>query len=87
MSINQVGLKTPMPKLRSWKRPRLVRTAAPGFVRNPLKDLPRNMACPCKSGRKWKVCCLPVTHPYVREEALPAYQEVLNQALAGDWAW
>lgn len=30
----------------------------PGFDWNPLLDLPKNRPCPCRSGAKFKQCCL-----------------------------
>lgn len=30
----------------------------PGYSWNPLLKIPRNMACPCKSGKKFKACHL-----------------------------
>lgn len=32
-------------------------TLLPGWQWNPLLKLPANQKCPCKSGRKFKVCC------------------------------
>lgn len=29
----------------------------PGWTHNPLLRLPRNKECPCRSGKKFKVCC------------------------------
>jgi hypothetical protein len=31
----------------------------PGFVWNPLRKLPPNSLCPCRSRKKFKKCCLP----------------------------
>ncbi len=36
-----------------------------GYSRNPLLGLPRNDPCPCRSGKKYKVCCLPLQAQYI----------------------
>ncbi len=66
---------------------REARTSLKGWAPNPLMQLPRNMQCPCKSGKKWKACCLPLTKPYVLEINAHAYHEAKCAALSGDWAW
>jgi len=43
------------------------REPIPGFARNPLLTLPRNQACPCRSGKKFKRCCLKVIPGVVTE--------------------
>ena len=58
-----------------------------GFVWNPLLKLPRNMACPCKSGKKWKVCCLPVTKHVIPRDAFDEYQKTHDEAMTGAKAW
>lgn len=40
----------------------------PGYTWNPLRTLPRNNACPCRSGKKFKACCLNSLAPVVTEE-------------------
>ncbi len=62
-------------------------TPGKGFTHNPLLGLPRNMACPCASGLKFKRCCLSDTQPYILLEALPEYKEAMATALAGEKAW
>lgn len=52
----------------------------PGFVWNPLRTLPRNMRCPCRSGRKFKACCLPNLPPAVSEEDAKGYREQMSKA-------
>lgn len=29
----------------------------PASMRNPFRDYPRNLVCPCASGKKFKKCC------------------------------
>lgn len=45
----------------------------PGYVWNPLQKYPRNLFCPCTSGKKFKKCCLskmPLTVKAEDEETL-----------------
>lgn len=42
----------------------------PGFIRNPLLAFPRNELCPCKSGKKFKKCHLPVLPWYIEDPKL-----------------
>lgn len=60
---------------------------AKGWKRNPLLGLQRNMACPCKSGKKWKVCCMPLTRAYIPEPFFEEYAYAHRAAERGDWAW
>ncbi len=66
-----------------------VRASVPkkGWVWNPLKGLPRNLACPCGSGQKFKKCCLALTNDCIPEDALPAYHRTLELALVGKASW
>lgn len=77
--------EAPRPKLISGRR--LARHPKAGWCRNPLMGLPRNMSCPCFSGKKFKVCCLPLTHEYIPGEALEAYRTTCADALQGVWCW
>jgi hypothetical protein len=47
----------------------------PGWEWNPLKTLPRNMKCPCKSGVKFKHCCLNKLAKFVTERDATMYRE------------
>lgn len=58
-----------------------------GHTWNPLVRLPRNMQCPCFSGKKFKKCCLPVTPKIIAKEVLKNYLEVEALALLGKKAW
>src|SRR5665213_1674831 len=51
----------------------------PGFTGNPLCKLPRNSPCPCRSGRKFKTCCLSTLIPAVRIEDAKKYQEQIDR--------
>jgi uncharacterized protein YchJ len=58
---------------------------AKGFVRNPLwQAFERNDKCPCGSGLKWKKCCEPLTHIYIKEEHLQAYESAMEKAKRGE---
>lgn len=54
-------LKQAQAKRLSQARPKgsVVMAPLPGFTWNPLTTLPRNRQCPCLSGQKFKLCCLP----------------------------
>lgn len=74
-----------MPKEPSPER--VVYFLKKGWVHNPLMDLPVNMKCPCGSNRKFKKCCLPLTHRYIRETDRSSYEHAKKNALAGEKAW
>lgn len=57
------------------------------MVANPLLSLPRNMACPCGSGDKFKKCCRDLTKRYVRKDALEEYRSTWEAAMSGEVAW
>lgn len=52
--------ETPQPSTTHRQQPehKMVRGLLPGYQWNPMRQLPRNMPCPCRSGRKFKRCCL-----------------------------
>jgi hypothetical protein len=51
----------------------------PGFQWNPLLTLPRNRACPCLSGKKFKVCCLGRLPKVVPEKLATEYREQMRK--------
>jgi uncharacterized protein YchJ len=65
----------------------------PGFVQNPLSQVPVNSLCPCQSGKKFKKCCRPTIHRYIPSnlqarmfqkpvlEQFGIYREYHNQCL------
>lgn len=57
------------------------------FARNPLRDLPRNILCPCGSKLKFKKCCLPYTQEYIAKAVLHHYEAIKVLALEGGVAW
>lgn len=53
-----------------------------GFVRNPLLGLPRNEPCPCRSGKKFKACCLPTIAEqafYIPENVAASYEKAMHE--------
>jgi len=58
-----------------------------GLSTNPITKLPRNMRCPCHSGKRFKACCLLDTPPYVPTENLEIWDATYRSAMAGDQAW
>lgn len=50
-----------------------------GYAWNPLRQIPRNNPCPCRSGRKFKACCLNTLPPVVPEKAAEIYREQMNR--------
>lgn len=50
----------------------------PGFQYNPLTKFPRNNPCPCRSGKKFKVCCLSKLPPVVSNEEAAKYTEQMK---------
>lgn len=49
-----------------------------GFTYNPLLSLPRNMFCPCESGKKFKSCHLPTMPRYVTHELAAEYSKSIK---------
>lgn len=50
-----------------------------GYVWNPLIGLPRNQACPCMSGKKFKACCLKTMQRTIPAEKLDEYEAQMKQ--------
>lgn len=58
-------------------------------MRNPMLEYPRNLPCPCQSGKKFKKCCYLTMPEYVRkgdgkEEAaakILAYKRAYKRAM------
>lgn len=46
-------------KLAKKRARSMVRALKADYAYNPLLSLPRNSLCPCRSGEKFKRCCLP----------------------------
>lgn len=61
------------PQLKPGQR--LARKPKRGFAFNPLRALPRNSLCPCKSGKKFKSCHLRLLPEIVTEETAAKYRE------------
>jgi hypothetical protein len=59
--------------------PRCFRAPMPGFVWNPIRTYPRNNPCPCRSGQKFKACCLNRLPPAVPEELARQYREQMKK--------
>lgn len=53
--------------------------AAPGLTHNPLRTLPRNEPCPCRSGRKFKLCCLAKLPQMVPKHVADSYREQMRK--------
>lgn len=53
--------------------------AAPGYVRNPLRDYDRNAPCLCgRIGMKFKKCCLSSLPLFIPEAELADHEAVLR---------
>lgn len=50
-----------------------------GFAWNPLKSWPRNEACFCLSGKKFKKCCGPNLRECVAVDEAPKLQSLVDQ--------
>lgn len=57
------------------------------YVWNPCAGLPRNMLCPCFSGKKFKKCCGPDTPRIIARDDLKTWTETFAKALRGEQAW
>ncbi len=51
---------------------------SPGLTINPLLSIPRNLPCPCDSGRKYKKCHLPTMPYYISQSLAATYQKAMN---------
>jgi len=58
---------------------RMAMSPKPGFIWNSLKKLPRNMPCPCQSGKKFKACHLNMLPPVVPEKIAKSYIEAMKR--------
>ncbi len=70
-------------KEQMWKRG-LGRNAwrpKDGFQINPLLKLPRNMSCPCQSGKKFKACHLDLLEKVISDDRAQVYEAALKQPL------
>lgn len=65
----------PRPALEKPPEGRAFLAPLPGFVWNPLRKLPPNMPCPCRSLKKFKKCCLNNLPPAVPEGLAKRYEE------------
>jgi hypothetical protein len=74
-------------QLRQAKGGRMAQRPNDGYVWNPLRDLPPNMACPCKSGAKFKKCCGPLTSKVISKNWVDAWNKAKDVALDGGQAW
>jgi hypothetical protein len=62
---------------RPEKRHQMVTSPLPGMEWNPLKGLPRNRPCPCRSGKKFKACHLDKLPPAVPEKLAKVYRDMI----------
>lgn len=67
--------------LRRTKEPKTFLAPLPGYVWNPLRRLPANSPCPCRSLKKFKKCCLNSLPPAVPEALGKEYEK--QMALGG----
>jgi hypothetical protein len=58
---------------------RKVMVAATGYEANPLLTIPRNQTCPCRSGKKFKVCHLNKLPLYVTKASAEVYREAMKK--------
>lgn len=65
-------------KLKSGSQ---VYKAAEGYLSNPLLKFPRNDPCPCKSGKKFKKCCLPKQPMHVSKIQLAKAEAIAKERL------
>lgn len=50
----------------------------PGYAWNPLRSVPRNFPCPCRSGKKFKSCHLDRLAPAVEVKEVPRLQSMVR---------
>src|SRR6185312_1315548 len=71
------------PTIRSLRVPKdkpLAMKPIPGFAWNPLLTLPRNMNCPCKSGRKFKHCHLNLLPRVIKQDFVETYKQQMKRS-------
>jgi len=66
---------------------KIVYKLLPGYAYNPLKKLARNMPCPCKSGKKFKKCCLLTLPEAVKKETANILLKALPLIEAGEYCF
>lgn len=74
-SVSEVSSLGPRPS----KGARVFMAPRPGFKYNPLLKFPRNNPCPCKSGKKFKVCCLSTLPQCVTDQEADSYEKAMAQ--------
>lgn len=75
----QARPRASIPPRLSGGAKRLGRLPAKGFARNPLLGLPRNEPCPCRSGKKFKVCCLRTLPEVVPEVVAAQHRQQMSR--------
>lgn len=50
-----------------------------GFAWNPLKSYPRNAPCVCRSGKKFKKCCMDKISPVCSDQDAKYFQALVNE--------
>ena len=66
-------------QLPTNRRRRVFLGPAPGFTYNPLLKFPRNSPCPCRSGKKFKQCCLTRIPQIVKVEDAKSFEEQMSR--------
>lgn len=78
ITTDDAGNPLPLPKKRHLVG--ITTKLNPGMAWNPLVTLPRNMPCPCDSGKKYKHCHLPVMPRAIPEKLAAEYAEQIKGA-------
>lgn len=69
--------------IRDKGKPKIMaRIPKPGYVWNPTLNYPRNSPCFCKSGKKFKKCCLSLIPPTCTKEKALEFKQAIPAALA-----
>jgi hypothetical protein len=66
-------------QLQANRKRRVFLGPAPGFTYNPLLKFPRNSPCPCRSGKKFKQCCLTRIPQIVKVEDAKSFKEQMSR--------
>src|SRR3954464_10524091 len=69
-----------LPIISESRTPRVPRYMVPfpGHAWNPLRTLPRNNPCPCRSGKKFKKCCLPTLPQAVSQKHAEEFKQQIK---------
>ena len=78
MSVDKVKKNFKQEQEESKRASQIIIKPKPGFTWNPLLRLPRNLPCPCRSGKKFKTCHLNKLPQVVPQNVADSYEQAMK---------